>query len=272
LFPHLNVEKNISYALLHKRHSKVDIRARVFKWAEITNIVHLLDRMPDRLSGGEARRVALARTLAMQPGLLLLDEPLSSLDALLQFEMMKLLKEINNAGLTVIHVTHEPAEAWALAGFLAIMNNGRIEQTGTPTQVFGRPESRFVAALAGTRNFFPVLQSVTENTLTKITTTNGMLLISTELLHTGQSCFINEFDIQIGLTDETAGKNIFTGTIMERIPAQNYATLVIDTGLVFCVRVSSNDDKDCMLQPGSTVSLKIPESAIKASGNHATIS
>lgn len=153
LFPHLNVFENIAYPLKCKKLSKKEIDNKVNELAKDTEITHLLKRKTIKLSGGEAQRVAIARTLATEPEILLLDEPLSFLDMRLKNEITRLLKEISLKGQTIIHVTHDFNEVLTLANKIAIIENGRVIQSGTLNEVTDRPASEFVAGFVGVKRF-----------------------------------------------------------------------------------------------------------------------
>ena len=155
LFPHMTVEQNVAYGLKHRHWPKAEIGDRV---SEMLRLVHLEDfggRRPGQLSGGQQQRVALARVLATKPKLVLLDEPLSALDAKLREELGTELKQILTAvGSTTIVVTHDQEEAMSLADRIIVMNRGRIEQLGTPDDIYMRPRTAFVASFIGRTNWF----------------------------------------------------------------------------------------------------------------------
>lgn len=155
LFPHMTVEENIGYGLRQRRHLRSEIKSRT---AEMLRLVKLADcekRRPAQLSGGQQQRVALARALATRPEVLLLDEPLSALDARLRQELQVELKEIlRQAGITSIVVTHDQEEAMSLADFIFVMNQGQIIQRGTPEEIYAQPRSKFVAEFVGRSNWF----------------------------------------------------------------------------------------------------------------------
>ncbi len=154
VFPHLTAGQNISYPLRIKKLSTTQVREKVFTLAEQMGISHLLHRKPSTLSGGELRRVAIARTLALDPECLLLDEPLSSLDVQLQQEILDLLKSLNKSGLTILHITHNYREAFYLAHKMAVIDKGRIIQQGLPSEIVSHPRSKFVADFIGIKNYF----------------------------------------------------------------------------------------------------------------------
>ncbi len=152
LFPHLTVRRNIAFGL---RRNPGEVRARIAEVSRLLKIEHLLDRRIAGLSGGEQQRIALARALAPQPRLLLLDEPLSALDPQTRRELRRELRLLHDQlGMTIIHVTHDFQEALALADRLAVMNEGSIVQVGAPDVVFRRPSSPFLASFLGMENLF----------------------------------------------------------------------------------------------------------------------
>jgi iron(III) transport system ATP-binding protein len=150
LWPHMSVEQNIVFGLDMKRMPAAQKAERFAELAKLLHLEGLGGRYPRELSGGQQQRVALARMLAVSPNLLLLDEPLSNLDASLRLEMRAELKRLHHAlGCTVIFVTHDQLEAMTMATSITVMNNGRIEQQGAPMDVYRRPASRFVAKFVG---------------------------------------------------------------------------------------------------------------------------
>ena len=155
LFPHLSVAENIAFGLRLRGMGQKTVAQRVDEISRRLSLHSLLQRRPETLSGGEAQRVALARALAIEPSILLLDEPLSALDPEtregLQRELARLHREL---GTTTVHVTHDFEEAVALANRIAVMSQGQIVQVGSPEEIFRRPESEFVARFVGVRNIF----------------------------------------------------------------------------------------------------------------------
>jgi molybdate transport system ATP-binding protein/molybdate/tungstate transport system ATP-binding protein len=153
LFPHLSVEKNIAFGLKMRKCPKNEAKAKIDAIADMVGASHLLKRSPVTLSGGEKQKVALARALVTEPKVLLLDEPLSALDPETRERMQEELREIHRRiALMVIHVTHDFEEAIALGHRVAVLNDGRIAQIGTPEEFLRRPSSEFVARFALTRN------------------------------------------------------------------------------------------------------------------------
>ena len=153
LFPHMTVAQNVAYGLMIRKVSKADRTARVNQALEMVRLGEYGDRKPGQLSGGQRQRVALARALIMRPRVLLLDEPLGALDLKLRQQMQIELKDIQqDVGLTFIYVTHDQEEALTMSDRLAVFNRGRIEQVGTPAEVYERPSTGFVAGFVGVSN------------------------------------------------------------------------------------------------------------------------
>jgi putative spermidine/putrescine transport system ATP-binding protein len=153
LFPHMTVEDNVGYGLLVRKVPKEERRAAVRRALEMVRLPELGDRKPGQLSGGQRQRVALARALVNRPRVLLLDEPLGALDLKLRQAMQIELKDIQQeVGLTFIYVTHDQDEALTMSDRLAVFNHGRIEQIGSPAEVYERPATGFVAGFVGVSN------------------------------------------------------------------------------------------------------------------------
>ena len=153
IFPHLTVRKNVEFGLKNKKFPKDRIREQSEKFMKLMQIADYADRMPDRLSGGQQQRVALARALCIEPDVLLMDEPLSNLDAKLRVEMRTVIKNIqHNVGITTVYVTHDQEEAMAVSDRIAVMNSGVIQQIGSPKALYQRPANLFVATFIGRSN------------------------------------------------------------------------------------------------------------------------
>ncbi len=156
LFPHLTVAENVGFGLEMRGRNRAEIEGKVRQALDRVRLGALGGRHPRQLSGGQQQRVALARALIIEPEVLLLDEPLSNLDAKLRGEMRAEIRALQRSlGLTTILVTHDQEEAFAVADRLAVMNAGRVEQAGTPAEVFETPRNRFVADFVGVANLLP---------------------------------------------------------------------------------------------------------------------
>ena len=154
IFPHLTVYENTAYGLNVQRRPKNEVRERVARVLDLVELTGLENRAPNQLSGGQQQRVALARALVMEPKVLLMDEPLSNLDAKLREQMRTEIRRIQKKlGITSVYVTHDQVEAMTLSDQVVIINEGRVEQIGTPTDVYRFPQTRFVADFIGRANF-----------------------------------------------------------------------------------------------------------------------
>ncbi len=153
IFPHLTVRKNVAFGLKNRKLPKDMINEKTEAFMSLMKISEYADRLPEKLSGGQQQRVALARALAIEPEVLLMDEPLSNLDAKLRVEMRSVIKEIQNRlGITTVYVTHDQEEAMAVSDRIAVMNLGVIQQIGTPKALYQRPANKFVATFIGRTN------------------------------------------------------------------------------------------------------------------------
>ncbi|TLU67122.1 ABC transporter ATP-binding protein [Thalassotalea litorea] len=151
LFPHLNVGENIAYGL--RKLSKDARKERVLKMLTLVQLPDIIDKYPHQLSGGQQQRVALARALAYQPNMLLLDEPFSNIDSKVKFELIRQIRDIiKRSGVAAIFVSHSKDEAFAFADTIALMDNGKIQQTGSPKTLYQKPNSPFVARFMGSLN------------------------------------------------------------------------------------------------------------------------
>lgn len=190
LFNHKTIFENIAYGLRIRREK--NIKKQVEKMAGLVNVRHLLSRYPKTLSGGEKQRVAIARSLIIEPEVLLMDEPLSALDALTQKNLSGELKRIHSeTGVTTIHVTHDQEEALILGDRIGIMDKGNFVQTGTPDEVFRKPETEFVANFVGAENLFHGTAETKEN-ITEIKIKN-VVLYSTSTNLRKEICVEQEF-------------------------------------------------------------------------------
>ena len=156
LFPNLTVAKNIAYGLENRKTPKADIDRRVTELLELVGLPDQGKKYPAQLSGGQQQRIALARAIATSPGLLLLDEPLSALDAKVRVHLRHEVKELQRRlGVTTVMVTHDQEEALTMADRIVVMNHGVVEQVGTPLEIYRNPATAFVADFIGTMNFMP---------------------------------------------------------------------------------------------------------------------
>jgi len=190
IFPHLNVFENTAYGLRVQRRPKSEIQRRVAEVLELVELTGFENRAPNQLSGGQQQRVALARALIMEPKVLLMDEPLSNLDAKLREQMRTEIRRIQQQlGITSVYVTHDQIEAMTLSDRIVVMNEGLIEQIGTPIELYRHPRTRFVADFIGRANFVPgVVQGIEGDTLIVEALHRQMKIVQVQSQHTvGQS-------------------------------------------------------------------------------------
>ncbi len=158
IFPHLSVYENVAFGLRLQKLSRADLARRVDRVLELTGLGGMAQRAPSQLSGGQQQRVALARAIVMEPRVLLFDEPLSNLDAKLREQMRIEIRDLQQRlGITSLYVTHDQVEAMSISDRIVVMNEGRVEQIGTPTEIYSRPANRFIADFIGKANILPAL-------------------------------------------------------------------------------------------------------------------
>lgn len=240
IFPNMTVYENIAYSLTSRKLKSDQISERVLKIAGDLNISELLGRNTHNLSGGELQRVALARTLITSPKLLLLDEPMASVDASLKDDIKRLLRKLNRNGLTIIHVTHDYREAVSLASKVGVLHNGRIIQEGSPDSVFRRPVNKFVARYSGIRNFFRVRFLKHDNKWGAISESKLSIGIS------GKSCpeegllLLRSDEIKVSLNRPASSNgNCFNGIVIDIFPSEYGMEITVDAGEIFYIDVSA---------------------------------
>ena len=166
IFPHLSVRQNVEFGLKNRKLSKAVIKEETDKFLNLMQIYDYRDRMPEQLSGGQQQRVALARALVIKPDVLLMDEPLSNLDAKLRLEMRQVIRDIQKeVGITTVYVTHDQEEAMAISDRIAVMKDGVIQHVGTPQEIYHRPSNVFVSTFIGRTNFLKGMYSFKDKTI-----------------------------------------------------------------------------------------------------------
>lgn len=268
IFPNMSVFANIAYSLTSGRYDRTAVKERVMSVARELNIMHLLDRDTRHLSGGEKQRVALARTLITSPKLLLLDEPMASVDASLKDDIRRLLRRLNRQGLTIIHVTHDYREAVSLASRVGVMHNGKIIQEGTPDKVFRKPVNRFVARYAGIRNFFRVRFTENNGEYMAVSNKNITFSLSEDYFLDEGMIILRSDDIEISTVPPPAvKKNTFRGIVTEILPTESGYELTVDAGEVFYVDISADMYKNHPVTEQSEVWLNFaPEALVVLQG------
>ncbi|MDP4280889.1 MAG: ABC transporter ATP-binding protein [Bacteroidota bacterium] len=264
VFPHMTVRENIGYPLHGSHFSTGKKREQILKIAEKMNITSLLNRRPSTLSGGELQRVALARTLVQNPSVLLLDEPLASMDIQLRSELRSLLRQLNRSGQTIIHVTHDYEEAISLANRIAVINDGQILQTGTPDEVFQFPRTEFVAHFTGARNFFPASIRRTPQAVFAMISDNLSLHVSDNLEGEEGFVIIRSEDIILSndRLDSSATNNL-KGIVSEIIPSTHGIEIRVICGLQFSVMITRDSLNRLGLSEGKEIWMSMKASAVR---------
>lgn len=264
IFPHLNVEQNIAFPLKIKKWNKERIKTRVEELAEQMDILHLLKRTTTSLSGGEKQRVALARTLALSPDLLVLDEPLASLDIQLKKDLRSQLRKLHKLGQTIIHVTHDFEEALLLADKVAIFNQGQIVQQGLKTDVFSQPLSEFIAHFIGIKNYFEVT-GMTDNRIEVAGKLHFICERERSNRQKPHALMIHSGDIQLSpyMQNQKLEGNSFVGIIKEIYPAYRGFEMIVDVGLALVVNISQGALLDLNIAEGDKVSCFIATKSIQ---------
>ncbi|MCX7682520.1 MAG: ABC transporter ATP-binding protein [Anaerolineae bacterium] len=194
LFPHMTVAQNVGYGLKIAGQSKSQIAARVEEMLSLIQMEAFANRYPHQLSGGQQQRVALARALAIRPKVLLLDEPLSALDAKIRLELRQEIRRIQQQlGITTVYVTHDQEEALSLSDRIVVMNQGKIEQIGTPTEIYNEPATEFVAQFVGYINLLPVKV---------VTPSEGVVRLGNQLIRAGRFGHLNDKPVRLAVRPE----------------------------------------------------------------------
>ncbi len=267
LFPHYSVQDNIMYPLKLRKMSSTERNERVRHAADQMNITDLLHRKPGNLSGGEKQRVALARTLVTEPKILLLDEPMASVDASLKDSIRRMLRRLNRSGQTIVHVTHDFGEAVSLASRVGVMHNGRIIQNGTPAEVFTHPVNRFVARYAGFKNFFRVTfvksynnWSCITDSRTKFRLTKGDYPSSGLLIIPSTEVFISR--------QGAAGVEInnIPGVIDDIVPSPLGYEITVDAGDIFYADITHREMLEQKFFTGENVIISFRSGSLRLVG------
>jgi spermidine/putrescine transport system ATP-binding protein len=223
LFPHMTVFDNVAFGLERKGLAKQQIRPRVLEILELVDLAGRETRKPRQLSGGQQQRVALARALVNNPRVLLLDEPLGALDLKLRKQMQLELKRIqHDVGITFVHVTHDQEEAMTMADAIAVMNQGRVEQLGAPTELYERPRTAFVAGFLGTSN---LLRGGVEAADSVRLTDGTLVRVSTDGRQGSVAVGVRPEKVRLG----EGGENALPGTVRETAYVGVATQLIVGT-------------------------------------------
>jgi spermidine/putrescine transport system ATP-binding protein len=262
LFPHMSIYDNVAFGLRVQRVPRREHRERIRDLLRIVALEGLETRRPKQLSGGQQQRVALARALVNRPAALLLDEPLGALDVKLRKHMQLELKRIQHElGTTFVYVTHDQEEALAMSDRIAVMNGGKVEQTGSPREIYDRPDSAFVADFIGSLNAFDVVigELVGAFSVTRFSDNERIVVAVGSEQRAGETVrvAVRPEQVQIGATTRTVPErgSRLEGTIVELVYLGMYTQFHVDTpaGRIVCHRLA--DESLSQLEPGSAVTL-----------------
>ncbi|RME95587.1 MAG: ABC transporter ATP-binding protein [Verrucomicrobia bacterium] len=262
LWPHMTVWDNVAYGLEVRRLSREERNRRIEEALRIVRMEDYRDRKPNQLSGGQQQRVALARALVVQPDVLLLDEPLSNLDAQLRLEMREEIRRIHDqTRITTIYVTHDQEEALSLADRIAVMRAGRIEQVGDPRSLYRRPANRFVADFIGECNWLEGEVAVAGGAGCRVRVAGGELEApATSGLDPGARVWVG-FRPEAVVLDATDGGNVLRATV-ERATylgrVEQYALRLADGPRIKALAFNPEQGR----QPGEVVPVRIPAASL----------
>ena len=272
LWPHMTVEKNVAFGLEERKLPRADIRKKVSDVLALVGLTEYAQRRPNQLSGGQQQRVALARTLAVEPKVLLLDEPLSNLDAKLRVQMRQELKSLQRRlGITTLFVTHDQEEALTTCDRIAVMDQGVIQQIGTPMELYDAPANRFVADFVGTINF--IEGDVTQHQggtafSSKLLGMIALPAISADHPVAGAALAVRPHTISIHAGALVQAKHSqpvreVSGQILEREFLGEFVRYRVDAnGTELIVDQTHRPDIE-IFAPGRNVTLGIPENALR---------
>jgi putative spermidine/putrescine transport system ATP-binding protein len=249
LWPHMTVYDNLAFGLKIRGRKKEEIRAAVDKALQLVRLPNTQQKMPGQLSGGQQQRIAVARSLLLEPAVLLLDEPFSALDAKLRLEMREELRDIQaSTGLTMVFVTHDQEEALSISDRIVVMNAGKIEQMDSPQRIYDHPETLFVAQFIGRMNFLP---GNAEGTVVHI---GGRSFPVEQQLSGMITAAIRPEDIAIIPEGEAGNQPAFRALIRQVMILGHYAEVTAETE-AGAVKLFVPREQAASLQIGKTVSI-----------------
>ena len=262
LFPHLSVYENISFGLRMKKLAAPDIKQRVDRIVEMTSLQEFADRKPAQLSGGQRQRVALARAVVCEPKVLLLDEPLSALDAKLRIQMRSELKQLQKRlGITFVFVTHDQEEALTMSDRIAVMSCGRVEQIGTVNEIYYHPATRFVATFIGETNIVEAEIVDKGADVIHCQMEGGMTLaVRAGIPAAGNNVLLSLRPEKIRLyRSRPQGQNVFSGRIVVQVfkGAVNDLTVAVSGGVELRALIANDGQQELVFQEGEEVFCRI---------------
>lgn len=266
IFPHMTVFENVAYGLQVRKTPKDETQKRVNEHLELVGLGDMGDRYPKQLSGGQQQRVALARSLVIQPGVLLLDEPLSDLDAKLRVMMRKEIRKLQvKLGMTMIYVTHDQEEAMAISDYLAVMSDGTIQQVGEPSEVYRRPDNEFTARFIGKTNFVKGQVTSVEGDRLKIRFPFGIIVAMNpgEEYKQGKSVGAMFRSTEFSIVERTEGDNVIQGEITTSMFLGPFIRYEVDVGMEENIIVDVPEPKiKSVRSEGDEIYLEVPPESI----------
>lgn len=258
IFPHLTVRDNVAFGLKQRKVAKEELETRTDEYLKLMQIDQFADRKPDQLSGGQQQRVALARALVINPDVLLMDEPLSNLDAKLRVDMRQAIRDIQRRiGITTVYVTHDQEEAMTISDHIAVMNLGEIQQVGSPKELYHKPHNEFVANFIGKTNLIDA-KIIKENNKT-------FLQIGEYKLELQEYDHVEPQDVRVSIRPEEFIKDesgVIEATVDDSVYLGSSVNYLLNTNFAERIEVTEESTFEENLKPGDVIHLAVNTSKI----------
>lgn len=258
IFPHLTVRDNVAFGLKQRKVAKEELETRTDEYLKLMQIDQFADRKPDQLSGGQQQRVALARALVINPDVLLMDEPLSNLDAKLRVDMRQAIRDIQRRiGITTVYVTHDQEEAMTISDHIAVMNLGEIQQVGSPKELYHKPHNEFVANFIGKTNLIDA-KIINENNKT-------FLQIGEYKLELQEYDHVEPQDVRVSIRPEEFIKDesgVIEATVDDSVYLGSSVNYLLNTNFAERIEVTEESTFEENLKPGDVIHLTVNTSKI----------
>ena len=258
IFPHLTVRDNVAFGLKQRKVAKEELETRTDEYLKLMQIDQFADRKPDQLSGGQQQRVALARALVINPDVLLMDEPLSNLDAKLRVDMRQAIRDIQRRiGITTVYVTHDQEEAMTISDHIAVMNLGEIQQVGSPKELYHKPHNEFVANFIGKTNLIDA-KIIKENNKT-------FLQIDEYKLELQEYDHVEPQDVRVSIRPEEFIKDesgVIEATVDDSVYLGSSVNYLLNTNFAERIEVTEESTFEENLKPGDVIHLTVNTSKI----------
>lgn len=258
IFPHLTVRDNVAFGLKQRKVAKEELETRTDEYLKLMQIDQFADRKPDHLSGGQQQRVALARALVINPDVLLMDEPLSNLDAKLRVDMRQAIRDIQRSiGITTVYVTHDQEEAMTISDHIAVMNLGEIQQVGSPKELYHKPHNEFVANFIGKTNLIDA-KIIKENNKT-------FLQIGEYKLELQEYDHVEPQDVRVSIRPEEFIKDesgVIEATVDNSVYLGSSVNYLLNTNFAERIEVTEESTFEENLKPGDVIHLAVNTSKI----------